>query len=70
MRILGATLALNSMGACLKADYDHLESKHVSLGLKNEKLDQNFEHYKEKFKVQVGLVEEMIDKNKEIADLT
>lgn len=58
------------IGVCSKAEYAHLKAKHISLGLKHDKLDQEFNHYKHKYKVQAGLVEEMISKNKELDELT
>lgn len=70
MRILEAMLALNSVGDFSQKDYDHMKAKHVALRLKLDKVELDFEYYKNKYEVQVGLIEELGNKNKELVDLT
>lgn len=66
MWVLALAISLNGDGVCSRVEYDRLKAKHVSLGLKYDMLDQTFEDYKGKYEVHVGLVKEMIEKNKEI----
>lgn len=70
MRILVAVLSLNDAKTCPLKDFQWMESKYKTLGERFDQLDLDFENYKGKYEVQVGLIYDLRMKNKELETVT
>lgn len=69
MRILALALALNNAKTVPEEEFDRMRTKHVDLEAKYDKLEVDFETYKFKHEIQVGVVKDF-NKEQELEDMT
>src|SRR3954466_11680538 len=62
MKVAALALALNAQNVCPQKDYDALQTKY-------DKLEHEFEQYKDKYEVQSGIVEDLVKEQKKVVEL-